>query len=182
MKRKIIRPFQLEMKVWIRGSKQNQAEHEWLSKSSQLIKQAYPVQSDDELGKAKLGLMLIALGLIYLDFCYRAWDIGSEPLYECEPWANSVGIDKKTLIKLAKAANVKLTVKDFNEDKDLFAETVLEFANEVRTKVFDLLCPNLYQYPEIIKELCEINDSSEFSNILDKVDSWFSDKCSYPLQ
>ena len=171
--------FPLDMHVWTGEAERR--EKEWLGKSWHSIKQKFPVDSAEDLAKAELGLRAISLTLIYLEFCHLAWDLESEPLSECEDWAKKFGIDHKILVQLAKSKGHKITKKELDEWPDLFAETLLEMADDLREEVFDTLCPVFNDYPEMIEGLAAIKDPSESSDVSDKVCSWFSEKCPHSI-
>lgn len=180
MPHKFKRVFPLKIGFWCNES--GKREQEWLSNNWIVIKKFMPIDEKDELGKAKLGLRAMVLALIYQDFCYRAWNFESEQRYDIENWAKELDINKKTLISLAKVRGDKITYKKLADDTDLFAETLLNMANELREEVLDILCPS-NNFWELIEELSRINTQDEHldPNVLEGIVAWFSEKC-YPVQ
>lgn len=168
------RLFPISIAQW--GGEAGIREKEWLGKTWVTFKQKFFIDPTNKRDEAKLGLQAITLALIYLDFCYLAWGLEYD-IFACEEWAEELGIDKKSLIKLAREKGDKLTMKDFTGDNTLFADTLFKMANQLREEVFDLICPNTDDCACIIEDLSSINDSSEYPMILEKVYPWFSEKC-----
>lgn len=160
------------------GGEEGKREQKWLGESWHAIKQAFPIDPADDLGKVKLSLRSIALALIYLDFCELAWGLGSEPEFECDQWAKRLNIDVDSIIRLA-----NISPDDMKESPELFSESLLALADARRKEVVTLLCPDQYDFADFLKGLVAIKDQDEDAYLLDEymgAAEWCSEKC-YPV-
>lgn len=165
--------FPLEIGNWAFGTDYYDREQDWLDKAWQKVKKS--VSADDDLRDGRLAIKAISLGLIYLDFCKLGWD--ETVCRDYADWARVLGITPQLLKKMA-APNIS---EDDEDDDYQYSDLILLLANNSREEVFDILCPNINNYPEMVADLAAIKDSSEFANILDKVAPWFYEKCYYNL-
>ena len=115
--------------------------------------------------------------MIYLDFCYLAWDEDSN--HEYVEWAKRLQITPSKIIEMDLVD--KTEAMDIEEDDSEYKDVLLRLVNEKRDEVFDILCPDPYDF-SIIEELAAIKDPSEFSEVNDRVCNWFAEKCYQPIE
>jgi hypothetical protein len=176
LQKKKLRRFPLDVGIWSIQSDKHLREQYWLGSAWGEILQANPkAESDRE--KVALALKAIALGLIYLDFCYFAWDEDSEREYV--QWAKRLQITPSKLIEMGLVD--KTEVMDIEEDDLEYKDVQLRLANEKRDEVFDILCPDPYDF-SMIEELAATKDPSEFPEVMGCVSNWFAEKCYQPVE
>jgi len=165
--------FPLEIGIWALRTASYRKEQDWLNNAWQKVRKSVP--ADDDIKEAKLAIKAISLALIYLDFCVLAWE--EEVNREYGDWARELGITPQVLRKLTVLAPD--VAEEIEDDYCLYADLILKLANDAREEVFDILCPVFNDYPEMIDDMAAIKDPPDFSDVSDKVSSWFYEKCYY---
>lgn len=172
------RAFPLKVTEW--RDEPGERERKWLEKVWIKIKSACKFEGSEEISKARLGLRAIALARIYQDFCCSAWDLTSEPFYQCEEWASYFGINRSIIPHLAVIEGFANSIEYEEDEPEWVIENVLDMADSLRPEVFDIICPNYPGDIEVLEELCSINNSSECYHLIGSLSPWFYEKC-YPL-
>ena len=144
-------------------------ELEWAKKAWEALTKAGLADYSNELERQRTLIRLMALGVIYGEFCYYAWEESSDP--SLSDWAHNLEIEEFRV--------GQLVGKDFEvKDDDVFGEALKEIIKSSRNEIFEALCKEFDGVSTLFLSLWitgsnewdEDNPDEAVSNILNNID------------
>lgn len=156
--------------IWV-----DQPEMKWAEKAWDALTKAGLTGCSDEIERHKSLIRLMTLGVMYAEFCCKAWEeCGEPPLTD---WADTSGINPLRIGQLLGADFEPEIVDEFD-----FLETALKrLIDNSRQEVFEALC-KYFQYESMLflslwitnsGDWDENNPEESISDILNNIDGEF---------
>lgn len=167
--------YRYPLSPWTVDSEPFKKEQAWLNKAWKLLVADGLVSFENESERTQVAIRVIALAVMYLDFCEK---IFQNPHFEppIEEWADILGLStEEVLCNFNVKFHKNFVTQDVEEEGPEFLRKIIEqLADKSREEVFDSLLKGFGDINDFFDSLAEIQ-SHDHDIAMDEF-AWFSEK------